>query len=189
MDQRIAKRALRLAAGLETEVASIVKVEPVDLGGRQGARANVEDPGRGYDLMIDDAELAETTRELFINGHYAQSVEEGFKYLNNLVKQRSGLPTDGADLMTRALSVGNPVLKLSPLTTQSQKDQQVGYMMMLGGAMTGVRNPRAHEHRHFDDPRAALELLAFANHLARLVRAARKTRSRRRSSSTGRESA
>ena len=36
---------------------------------------------------------------------------------------------------------------------------------MFAGAMTGIRNPRAHEHELKDDPKVALELLALANHL------------------------
>jgi Protein of unknown function (Hypoth_ymh) len=45
-------------------------------------------------------------------------------------------------------------------------------MDIFAGAMTGIRNPRAHEHAYLDDPRTALELLALANHLARMARGA-----------------
>jgi uncharacterized protein (TIGR02391 family) len=117
---------------------------------------------QAYELLIDDEELRTTTQALFRDGHWAQSVEEGFKYVNNLVKHRSGLAADGADLMRRALSLKDPTLKLSDLKTQSQKDQQLGYMEILAGVMTGVRNPRAHEHRYLEDPRIALELLCLA---------------------------
>jgi hypothetical protein len=45
--------------------------------------------------------------------------------------------------------------------------------------MTGIRNPRAHEHNYLDEPHAALELLALANHLFRLVMQATRTRGRK----------
>jgi uncharacterized protein (TIGR02391 family) len=139
----------------------------------------LEDPLAIFDRLVTERELRDTTRDLFRNGHFALAVEEAFKYVNNLVKARSGLATDGQSLMNSAFSPASPVLKLNPLTTQSQKDQQLGYMQILAGCMTGVRNPRAHEHRYLDEPHIALELLALANHLSRLVNAA--TRSRRRS--------
>jgi uncharacterized protein (TIGR02391 family) len=180
VDAKGARKALRLAAELAADVAKVVRVAPAEghISAVEAMSALTLGTPYLYDLLIDDPELRHTTRELFINGHYAQSVEEAFKYLNNLVKHRSGLAADGADLMTRALSAGSPALKLSELKSQSQRDQQVGYMMMLAGAMTGVRNPRAHEHLYLDDPRSALELMCFANHLARLIRGARRARRR-----------
>ncbi len=82
-------------------------------------------------------------RQVFLNGHYSLAVEEGFKYLNNLVKRRSGLEADGAGLMGTAFSLNSPVLRLSDLRTQWKRDQQLGYMQILQGSMTGIRNPRA----------------------------------------------
>ena len=48
--------------------------------------------------------------------------------------------------MKVVLSAHSPVLMLNPLQSQSERDQQLGYMEMFAGSMTGVRNPRAHEH-------------------------------------------
>lgn len=131
-----------------------------------------------YDLLIDQPELRETTRDLFANEHYALAVEEAFKCINNLVKRRTSESADGAGLMTRAFSIDKPLMRLNALNTQSQRDQQQGYMLMLARAMTGVRNPRAHEHRYFDESQIALELLVFANHLMRMVVSATRTRNR-----------
>lgn len=181
MDTEPGKTALKLAKGLAAELAEFVLTDTRPLTkGVQAAygQARAGEPAV-YDLLISDRELVSATRDLFVNRHYAQSVEQAFKYINNLVKNRTGLAFDGADLMNRAFSVGAPVLKLSDLKTQSQKDQQIGYMLMLAGAMTGIRNPRAHEHSHLDDPSAALELLGFANHLARMVSGASRARKRR----------
>lgn len=81
--------------------------------------------------------------------------------------------------MLTAFSKESPKLRLSEnLRTQSAKDRQYGYMRMFEGATAGVRNPRAHTHGHPDDPRNALELLAFCNHLARTTREATRTRKR-----------
>lgn len=174
-----ANRALRVAAAMAADLEQFASPPPSE--GRSPAVRDAHTDGAvldAYDALIDDAELRTTTRSLFRDGHWAQSVEEAFKYLNNLVKQRTGLAADGADLMRRALSPKDPILKLSALKTASQKDQQLGYMDIMAGAMTGVRNPRAHEHRYLEDPRVALQLICLANHLARSVR--QSTRSRRR---------
>ena len=136
-------------------------------------------PQAVFDALVTEPELREVSRQLFVDGHYAQAVEEAFKYLNNLVKRRSGLDADGSALMSKAFSLNKPYLKLSDLRTQSKKDQQLGYMQILQGCMTGVRNPRAHEHRYLDDPRNALELLGICNHLTRMVHASTRARHRK----------
>ncbi|WP_419923019.1 TIGR02391 family protein [Candidatus Poriferisodalis sp.] len=126
-----------------------------------------------YESIVVDDELRQTTRRLFLDGHYAQAVEEACKCVNNVVKNLANQGhLDGAKLMRHVFSLKDPVLKLNGLRTRSEKDQQQGYMDMFAGIMTGVRNPRAHEHAYLDDPATALELLGLANHLIRLVRTA-----------------
>ena len=170
MDSGAAKRALDLAQRLQS-AASFT---------RPSKSAPVEDSNGLLDAIVTEPELREEVRQLFRDGHYPQAVEEGFKYLNNLVKRRTGVAADGAGLMTTAFSPGTPLLRLSKLTTQSQKDQQQGYMLIFQGSMIGIRNPRAHEHRYLDDPRNALELLALCNHLVRVAVNATRTRGNRR---------
>jgi uncharacterized protein (TIGR02391 family) len=133
-----------------------------------------------YDCLITDAGLIAATRGLFANRHYASAIEEAYKYINNAVKERSGLGhLDGSSLMETAFSPGSPHLKLNELRSASQRDEQSGYMRIFAGCMVGIRNPRAHEHGHLDQPEVALELLAFANHLARRVAEARRSRAQR----------
>lgn len=133
-----------------------------------------------YDVLIDSKELRNVTRKLFMDGHYARAVEEAYKCMNNRVKAKSGLSADGQDLMNQAFSIKNPVLKLNALKTDSQKNEQVGYMLCLGGCMTGIRNPRAHEHQLWDSPDVALEILAWANHLMRIIDKAKRVRKHKR---------
>lgn len=129
-----------------------------------------------YNILIDSKKLSTVTRKLFMDGHYARAVEEAYKCINNTVKVKSGLYADGQDLMNQAFSIKNPVLKLNPLKTDSQKNEQLGYMLCLGGCMTGIRNPRAHEHQLWDSPDIALEMLAWANHLMRIIDRAKRVR-------------
>jgi len=178
-----AKRALQVAAALSAELTELSQFQPaLPVQRSEQTRRADEAVAEAYDLLIDDPELLSTTQKLFRNGHWAQSVEKAFKYINNFVKHRTGLAADGADLMNRALSPKSPLLKLSALETESQCNQQIGYMQIMADAMTGVRNPRAHEHRYLEDPRVALELLCLANHLARIIGHATRARSRRTTS-------
>lgn len=172
MNRDSARTALQLARALQEASGEARPVPPP---------APVPDPVRQFDDIVTDPELRSTSRQLFADGHYAQSVEEAYKFLNNLVKRRSGLETeDGASLMTKAFSVNSPKLKLSKeLKSQSSQNQQAGYMRIMEGCMIGIRNPRAHTHAHPDDPRNALELLAFCNHVTRVVRTAIRTRQRK----------
>jgi uncharacterized protein (TIGR02391 family) len=167
MDRReVAKQALGYARQLQRVATESIPAERTPPNGSLSL----------FDGMVTEPELRDEVRQLYIDGHYSQAVEEGFKFLNNLVRRRTGCTADGASLMTTALSPKGPLLRLNDLKTTSQIDQQQGYMRMLEGAMLGIRNPRAHEHRHFDEPRNALELLSFCNHLVRTVVTARRTR-------------
>jgi uncharacterized protein (TIGR02391 family) len=56
---------------------------------------------------------------------------------------RSGLDVDGAALMQKAFSPNGPVLKFNDLSNQSDRDEQLGFMNMFSGAVSGLRNPRA----------------------------------------------
>jgi uncharacterized protein (TIGR02391 family) len=111
-------------------------------------------------------------------------VEEAFKFLANVVKGRAGQELrDGADLMLHVFNPDAPVLRLSRLRSTSERDEQTGYRFIFAGAMTGIRNPRAHEHTLRDEADIALEMLVLANHLMRAVR--RSTRVRNRRATTG----
>ena len=153
---------------------------------------NLADPNRSdtvsvsaiaaYDALITQPELINTTRRLFVDGYFALAVEEGFKQVNNTVKTKANQSIDGASLMRTVLSPKSPLLRLNRLKTQSQRDQQQGYMDILAGCMTGIRNPRAHEHQYLDDVDIALELLVLANHLLKMINQA--TRARKRAQTT-----
>lgn len=127
------------------------------------------------DAIVSDTDLLGEIAGLYDDGHYSQAVLEAFKYVNNLVKSESSEASrDGADLMRKVFSKDNPVLALSDRTTESGKSEQLGYMQIFAGVMTGIRNPRAHESGWPDSRIDALQLLALADHLVKKIRSARK---------------
>lgn len=101
--------------------------------------------------------------------HFADCVEAAFKEINSLVKdhvrRRTGLELDGASLMNKAFSPNNPLIVLDDLSTETGRGLQQGYMQIYAGAMTGIRNPKAHANIVINDARAR-HLLYLASLLA-----------------------
>jgi uncharacterized protein (TIGR02391 family) len=120
-----------------------------------------------FDAMVTNSALRQTCRQLYLDGHFKNAVEEAYKLLNNIVKQKSGYRIDGKALMEQVFRENNPILRFNRLKSQSEIDEQGGYQMIMAGVMRGIRNPRAHEHDLRDDPAAALEMIIWANHLLR----------------------
>jgi uncharacterized protein (TIGR02391 family) len=114
--------------------------------------------------------IKEVSGRLYRDGYYAQAIFEAFKAVNNRVKEKAGrADLDGKDLMAKAFRKEAPILRLAPLSTQSDMDEQEGFMLLFLGAMVGIRNPKAHEMVSQTDPDRALEYLAFASLLCRRV--------------------
>jgi len=114
--------------------------------------------------------IIEVSGRLFADGHYSSAILEAFKEVNNRVKAKSGLADkDGSDLMVQAFRLESPKLKLSNLKSQSDLDEQKGFMFIFMGAMIGIRNPKAHERVIQLDSVKTLEYLTFASLLVRRV--------------------
>lgn len=132
---------------------------------------------KAYEGLSLHAEIDRAAGGLYRDGHYPNAIEDAVKALNAMVRLRSGLEFDGTSLMERAFNPTNPVLKFNGLNDQSDKDEQKGFMMLFSGAVSGLRNPRAHKFIQ-DDPERALEFIAFVSLLAKLLDKAKKVPTR-----------
>lgn len=107
--------------------------------------------------------IREIARPRFDAEHYADAVEAAFKHFNARVKacvpSSARGDADGAPLMERVFSQRKPLIVLSTLDTQSGRDEQMGYMKMFAGAMSGVRNPKAHDNVEITPERALHHLV------------------------------
>jgi len=168
MDPSEVKRMLEVARRIES-------ICPV------ASRKQEPKPEELFHLLVTESELNECCRKLFMDGHYANAVLEAYKCLNNYVRTKVASSEDGSDLMKKVFSAKSPELRISRFRGKSNYNEQLGYMEIYSGCMTGIRNPRAHEHAHKDAPEEALELIILANHLMRKAKQAKRVRRKRNS--------
>lgn len=128
---------------------------------------------RAYEGLGLHPEIARAASELYLNGHYANAIEDAVKALNALVRLRGGEDSDGTALMQTTFSPKNPILQFNELSDANDLNEQTGFMMMFSGAVAGLRNPRAHSLIK-DNPERALEFIAFVSLLAKLLDGAKK---------------
>lgn len=160
-DQTQSKHSLRTWLALATDLQQDAEVIGFT------SRRQIDRSLALFDTLVTVEELRSATRELFKDGHYANSVERAFICIDNAVRRKSDLTLTGDRLMRNAFSANNPRLQLNRLQNESDENEQRGYMDIFAGAMVGIRNPRAHEHLIEDELDTAIELLTLANHLMR----------------------
>lgn len=114
------------------------------------------------------ASIYKSSKELFDNGHYAESVEAAFLEITvrvkNIIKSQTGEDLDGTAAMQKAFSLNNPIIQVADISTRTGKDIQQGVMELLTGSIRYIRNPKAHEKILIDQHDAVLKL-----HLASLL--------------------
>ena len=115
-------------------------------------------------------QIRKVSKKLYEDGHYAESAENAFKEINSRVKKIYILKCpnekdlDGVALMTTVFSDNEPLIEFCDRTLESGRNIQKGFMMMLAGAMAGLRNPKAHENLTIEDNDAMRQLM-FASML------------------------
>ena len=95
-------------------------------------------------------DIIRVAKDKFEDGYYADAVESAFKeinkYVKKIVRDKTGEELHGTNLMYKALSERNPIIVLDDLSSDTGRNIQKGYMQIFAGAMTGIRNPKAHEN-------------------------------------------
>lgn len=118
--------------------------------------------------------IKEVSQKLYEDKHYAQAVEEAFKKVIKEVKAKvkslTGKVYDGDSLMNQAFGCDNkdPIIQFNDLSSDEEKDEQRGLMFLCKG-IVGIRNRKAHDNVLLDDRNRAIEYLALASLLIRLL--------------------
>jgi len=117
-------------------------------------------------------ELQSEVLILFANGHFNESVRKACEIFEHEVQKKIGSSDIGKTLMGKAFNVQNPLIKLTPLSTQNEIGLQEGFQLMSMGAMAGIRNIFSHGNQDPRTPEESFELLMFINWLFRVFKEA-----------------
>jgi len=83
-------------------------------------------------------------RAELLQDNYFHAVFEAIKGLGQRLRDMSGLPTDGADLVNTALSTKSPIIAINSLSTDTETSEQKGVAHLMIGLFGAIRNPTAH---------------------------------------------
>jgi len=96
--------------------------------------------------------IQKSSKKLFEDGHFANAAEDAFieindrtKKLFSIVKPNDPVP-DGEAAMTTVFSANSPLVEFCDRRTTTGQNKQKGFMQMLAGAMSALRNPKAHSN-------------------------------------------
>lgn len=62
-----------------------------------------------------------------INENYFHSVFEAVKSIAEEIRKRTDLTLDGGELVDRAFSVSNPIMKINSLLTETEQSEQIRF--------------------------------------------------------------
>ena len=158
--------SLKFYSGIEVDFQEKVRISPIEL---LLVPKKVETTKLYSDFwVLINPKIQKVTRKKFETGFYADSIESALKEINSVIKKivktKTGEELDGAKLMQKTFSVTNPLIELADLSTESGKNIQQGFLQIYSGAMTGIRNPKAHENLDIDIDEA-VRLLCFCGEL------------------------
>jgi len=115
-----------------------------------------------------DSRLWAAVHNAYEAGNYTGAILDSIHYLSELIRNKSGLDSDGNALVGSAFGGQNPVIKVNPLHTESDRDEQRGVEQLLRGVYTAIRNPRSHEKRE-DPVESADAIIFFVDYLTALI--------------------
>ena len=79
-----------------------------------------------------------------INENYFHSVFEAVKSIAEEIRKRTNLNLDGAELVDKAFSISNPLIKINSLQTETEQSEQKGFSNLIKGVFGMFRNTTAH---------------------------------------------
>ena len=126
------------------------------------------------------ADVLRSCRAELVEGNYFHAVLEAAKSVAEKIRDRSGLTSDGAELIDEAFGIGKkpyPVLAFNALTADSERSEHTGLMNLMKGFFGTFRNPTAHAPRIVwkITEQDALDMMTVASLLHRRLECAFKT--------------
>ena len=100
--------------------------------------------------------------------NFTSAIIDSIFYLSNIIRERTGMESDGVTLVGSAFGGKNPKLKVNKLQTESDRNIQKGVEQLLRGLYQGIRNPRSHE-KFKDNKEDADTIILFVNYLLKII--------------------
>lgn len=117
-------------------------------------------------------QIAKVSKKLYFENNFGNASENAFKEIASRVrklfvkiKPNIQPPSNDNPLMTTVFSDNNPMIEFCDRSDISGKNIQLGYMLMLAGAMSALRNPHAHSNDEDVTKEDCCRLLMFASML------------------------
>lgn len=101
--------------------------------------------------LINKLELRQTHPIIFefckaelLADNYFHTVFEAVKSIAEIIRQRTGLTEDGGELVEKAFSLKNPMIKINDLANETKESEHKGFANLIKGVFGMFRNTTAH---------------------------------------------
>lgn len=79
--------------------------------------------------------------------NYFHTVFEATKSIAEKIRQSTGLTEDGSELIDKAFSIRNPLIKINDLSSETKESEHKGFANLIKGVFGMFRNTTAHSPR------------------------------------------
>lgn len=104
--------------------------------------------------------------------NYTSAILDAVFYISEMIRERTDVELDGVALVGKVFGGNDPLLKVTKMRTETEKNQQRGIESLLRGVFQAIRNPRAHE-KIVDDKKTCDYLLGLFSYLADIIEASK----------------
>lgn len=112
--------------------------------------------------------LWNAVKRSYNSDNYKNAILDAIQFLGDVIREKSGLNSDGNPLIGSAFGGKNPKIKLNKLKSESELNVQKGLESILRGFYSAYRNPRSHSKIQ-DSEETAFEVIIFINHILKLI--------------------
>jgi uncharacterized protein (TIGR02391 family) len=115
-----------------------------------------------------DERLWHAIQSTYNDRNFTGAVMDAIYFLSDLIRDKTGLQSDGTTLAGQAFGGKSPRLKVNKLQTESEKNIQAGLEQLLRGLYQAIRNPRSHG-KHTDKQNDSDAIIMFINFLVGVI--------------------
>jgi len=95
-----------------------------------------------------DELLRDNVKSLYVQKMYWMAADQATKIYFDHLRQMTGVDVDGTNAADRMFGGSNPLIRVTPGGTDTERNIQMGHHMLSKGVAQGFRNPSAHEPAH-----------------------------------------